>query len=444
MKTRFVNYIKDNSLATSGDRIILAVSGGKDSMVMAHLFISAGFEVAIAHCNFKLRGKDSDLDEELVRNFSLENKVPFFSESFRTSGYALESGISIQMAARDLRYDWFEKLRISENYDYVAVAHNLNDNIETFLINLTRGTGIAGLTGMNPRNNRLIRPLLFATRGEIEAYQAENRIQYREDRTNAETKYIRNKIRHTILPLFREINPSFDNTILETAGRFRDIGDLVARYISDLSKMVTDQSQNYKTRIINIKKLQGFSPSGTVLFELFREYGIGSGQVKDLEKLIKAKSGAVLYTRSHRLLKNRNQILITAPESDTNRFYVSESVGELTDVPVIASAEIREVGPGFIIPSDPGTACLDFDSISFPVLIRKWEAGDSFYPLGMTHRKKISDYLIDRKFSIQDKEECYILESGGKIAWVIGERIDNRFRFTKTTRKVLIIIKKDD
>jgi tRNA(Ile)-lysidine synthase len=234
MFEEFISYIRKNNLFKSQDRLLLAVSGGIDSMVMSHLFIKLGTNIGIAHCNFCLRNKESDMDEDLVRDFASENKIPFYSIRFKTKEHARKKGISVQMAARELRFEWFEKVRIENNFDFVVVAHNLDDKIETMLINLTRGTGLTGLTGMKPLSNRIIRPLLFATRKKIEEYCSDNHITFREDKSNAETRYTRNKIRHLIIPVLKEINPSVKETLNETAERLSGIDEILSGYIDDI------------------------------------------------------------------------------------------------------------------------------------------------------------------------------------------------------------------
>ena len=232
MLDEFKRYIAVHNLAKAGDKILVAVSGGVDSMVMTHLFLELGYNIGLAHCNFSLRGRESDSDEKLVIKYATDHNIPFFSTRFDTKTYARKKGLSVQMAARELRYSWFEDIRMNNGFDSVAVAHNLNDNIETLIINLVRGTGLTGLTGMRPRNNNIIRPMLFATREEIMLYCKDHEIIYREDKSNAETKYTRNKIRHRVIPVLKEINPSIEMTLSETAERFAGINDLVSEYIS--------------------------------------------------------------------------------------------------------------------------------------------------------------------------------------------------------------------
>jgi tRNA(Ile)-lysidine synthase len=437
VKEEFRRYIEENNLVKNTDRVLLAVSGGIDSMVMAHLFISWKYETGIAHCNFNLRGRESDKDEIFVRNFALANDVPFFSVKFDTTGFATEKGISIQMAARELRYRWFEEIRLKHNFHFISVAHNLNDNVETFLINLTRGTGIAGLTGMNLRHDNIIRPLLFASRSAISDYCDTNNIEYREDQSNSETKYTRNKFRHIIIPQFKEINPSFETTITETAERLKEIHEIVTGHIAWLRERVASRREN--SIAFRISLLQEVSPKRTLLYELFRPYGIGKGQLDDLVNLINGKTGSQMYTSGYRLLKNRRELIVTRIVDDKENTCEIASVDDFLKFPGCISAKKIKIKAGFKIPESPGIACLDADLVTFPMVIRGWKHGDSFYPLGMKQKKKLSDYFVDRKYSITDKENCRILESGGKILWIINDRIDNRFKIKPSTKNALII-----
>jgi tRNA(Ile)-lysidine synthase len=437
MIEEFSNFIEKNNLFSPSDNILLTVSGGIDSMVMAHLFLSISANIGIAHCNFCLRGPESDEDEAFVKSLASAHKIPFFSERFDTIGFASEKGISIQMAARELRYKWFEEIRLKNNFSYISVAHNLNDNVETFLINLTRGSGIAGLTGMKPKHKNLIRPLLFASRKSIIDYSNLNKIEYREDRSNSETKYTRNKIRHVIIPQFREINPSFETTIIETAERLNEINEIISGHISEIRNKVSAPNGNSISFRINM--LQGLSPKYTLLFELFRPYGVSKGQLDNLINLINGKTGGQLLTADYRLIKNRKELVVSRIEADSENYFEISGVEDFVKFPDYNSAEINKIGTGFLIPEYSNIACLDADKISFPMIIRKWKHGDSFYPLGMKQKKKLSDYFVDNKYSVFDKERCWILESDGKIAWIINDRIDNRFRITHSTKEALII-----
>jgi tRNA(Ile)-lysidine synthase len=437
MLNEFKIFITENKLVKPGDRVLLAVSGGIDSMTMAHLFLRLGYKTAIAHCNFSLRAEESDKDEAMVHSYADQNNIPFHSIRFATKAFAKKEGMSVQMAARDLRYNWFEVIRQENNYDSVAVAHNLNDNIETFIINLTRGTGITGLTGIKPCSNNIIRPLLFATRNSITDYCNRHQIIFREDRSNADTKYTRNKIRHLVIPVLKEINPSVENTLRETAGRFTEISEIVSEYISAIRKSVSEEKGVLTT--FSISSVKNYLHNKTVLYELFKPFGINNVQLNDLIKVTVGKTGGQIFTASHRIIKNRKELIAAPKVTNGETLFYVRNITELRKVQNISSASYADVTGKFIIPSDPLTACLDTEKISFPMIIRKWKTGDHFYPLGMEHKKKLSDYFIDSKYSQIDKENILILESAGEIAWVIGDRIDNRVKLTSTTTKALVI-----
>jgi tRNA(Ile)-lysidine synthase len=437
MYSNFIKYIAENDLLKPHHRVLLAVSGGIDSMVMTHLFLRLGIPTGIAHCNFSLRNEESDFDEGLVRKYAEEHNIPFYSIRFQTKDFANENGLSVQMAARELRYKWFEEIRIRNEYDSIAVAHNLNDNIETILLNLVRGTGIAGMTGIKSSNEKIIRPLLFATRNEIIEYCHKHHIIFREDKSNSDTKYTRNKIRHLVIPVLKEINPSIETTLNETALRFEGINEIVSDYITALKKAISKQNGEQIT--FNISLLQVHLKNPTILFELFKEFGINSAQVDDLHQVIEGKTGGVLLTHSHRILKDRGVIIVSRKQELNEEMYHINNITGLKNNPLIASARYINITPKFEVPSDSLAACLDSEKIAFPLIIRKWKPGDFFYPLGMKQKKKLSDFFIDNKFSGFDKEQAFVLESEGNIVWIIGFRIDDRFKLTALTTRVLLI-----
>jgi tRNA(Ile)-lysidine synthase len=404
---------------------------------MTHLFLQAGYEVGIAHCNFSLRAAESDNDENMVSEFAAEHSVRFFTTRFETKNYARENGLSVQMAARELRYTWFEETRKEHGYDSIAVGHNMNDNIETLMINLIRGTGVAGLTGMKPLNKKIIRPLLFATRQDIIYYCNRNMITYREDLSNADTKYLRNKIRHLIIPLLKEINPSVESTLNETAERFAGINEIVTDHINELRDKFSAQKNEYIT--FNISLLKSIIHNKVILFELFRPFGISDVSLNDLHNIIKGKTGGLLITSTHRIVKNRKELLVLSIREDIIAVRLIINYQNFEKIPEIEFVRSVSLTEKFNIPAEPFTLCIDEDKISFPLILRKWNTGDHFYPLGMNHRKKLSDFFIDNKYSIFDKENALILESDGKIVCILGERIDNRFRITDSSKNALII-----
>ncbi len=437
MLERFRKFIAVNGLAKLGDRILVAVSGGIDSMVMTHLFLQSEFRFAIAHCNFSLRGAESDEDERLVSEFAAEHNIQFYAVRFQTKEYADEKHISIQMAARDLRYEWFEKTRNSLSFDTVAVAHNLNDNIETFLINLIRGTGIAGLSGMKPATRNIIRPLLFATRGEITEYADTHRILFREDQSNADTKYLRNNIRHRIIPLLKEINPSIESTLFETSEILSDTNEIVSAYLDQLREKVSASKNGFIS--FDINQADQYISNKAVLFGLFRPYGIRDVSLNDLINIISGKTGGQLFTSTHRIIKNRKELIVTKRNENDQRKWLINSPDDFEILPQLVSAAFVKITREFRIPEGPDELCMDADKLSFPMIIRNWKTGDFFYPLGLTHKKKLSDYFTDNKYSILDKDNSLIMESGGKIVCILGDRIDNRFRITARSRNALII-----
>lgn len=437
MLTRLKKYIAENNMIQPGDRVLLAVSGGIDSMVMAHLFRQLDTETAIAHCNFSLRGAESDKDEQLVREYASENNIPFFTVKFNTKEFASEHGLSIQMAARDLRYNWFEEISNKHNYNKVAVAHNLNDNIETVLINMTRGTGLTGLTGIRPVSNKIIRPLLFATRHDITDYCNEHSITFREDQSNSDTKYTRNKIRHLVIPVLKEINPSIENTLNEMAERFTGINDIVADYISLIRREISANKGD--TIIFDSGRMEAHLRNRALVFELFRPYGINNLQIDDLIQVIEGKTGGHIVTQSHRIIKNREEIIISAETIPADAPVIINSIEELKKVSFFESVRYIDIDTSIVISTEKSEAYLDADKITFPVTIRKWRSGDHFFPFGMKQKKKLSDYFIDRKYSMLDKENILILESAGEIVWIIGERIDDRYRITPSTKTACVL-----
>jgi len=433
----FLNFISENNLFGRNNRILLAVSGGIDSMVMAHLFLKLETIIGIAHCNFCLRDEESDKDEELVKSFSDKNGVPFYSRRFKTKEYSQENGISVQMAARELRYAWFENVRDENGFNFIAVAHNLNDNIETLLINLIRGTGITGLSGMRPANEKVIRPLLFALRSEIEDYCSQNRIPFREDSSNSETRYTRNKIRHMLIPLLKEINPSIEETLTETANKLAGTDEIVNEYVNSIRTQLS--VKNGETIIFNIEKLRNLKAGKTLVFELFSPFGITGATSGDLLKVFESNSGKQIFTRTHRLIRSRNELIVIPLRKKKLENYRINSPEDILMMPGIVSAGIITREPTYEISDNQNIACIDFDKLKFPLLIRAWENGDYFFPLGMKQKKKLSDYFIDRKYSLADKEKAIILESGGCIVWIIGERLDDRFKVTDSTTKIFQI-----
>lgn len=434
MMDQFLNFVAKEYLFQPEDRILLAVSGGMDSVVMAELFHRAGFTFAIAHCNFQLRGDESDRDELFVRSLAAKHGVPFFVEHYNTNSFARKNKLSIQVAARNLRYDWFEKLLSEEGYDYIATAHHLDDQVETFLINMARGTGIAGLHGILPKQGRVIRPMLFASRMDIEKFAKENNIGFVEDSSNASDKYTRNRIRHRIIPQFEKINPSFHQNILETIGKIRDVESVYNEIVSNEKKrLLFNKGGVTKVPIGQLKQLV---PLQTWAFEILSEFGFTLAVVRDIIEALDGQAGKKFFSATHQLVKDRDLLIISPIQTEKKQVQYEVYPVPADDLPIrLIISEQDWPGPG--MSTDPFTALVDRDKISFPLTIRKWRRGDYFFPLGMKNKKKLSDFFIDLKYSLHEKDNTWLLCSGKEIVWVIGARLDDRFKVTEQTRRII-------
>ncbi|WP_372949081.1 tRNA lysidine(34) synthetase TilS [Mariniphaga sp.] len=436
MLDKFIAYIKEKQLFEPQQKVLLAVSGGTDSMVLLHLFEKSEFDYSVVHCNFQLRESDSDKDEEFVRQQVLMHGVPFFSTRFDTEDYARVNGISVEMAARELRYNYFEKIRAENNYDFIATAHHQDDLLETFFLNLSRKTGIRGLTGIKEKSGQIIRPLLFASRTNIEDFAQANYISFREDHTNSEVVYQRNFIRHRILPVFSELNPVFKKNLSETIENLRDVEDVFSFLIQkEIKNIIFDEGNEVS---VSIEKLRQFEFPKVLLFEILTPFNFNANVIQQIFKSLENLPGKQFFSKTHRLVKDRENLFITPlPEPENRIFYIEKDDIELF-APLDFTLEKRSI-KGFEIIKNSNVACLDIEKLEFPLLIRKWKQGDYFQPLGMTGFKKISDFLIDEKIPIHQKENTWLLCSGQKVVWVMGHRIDNRFKITEKTKQVLQI-----
>ncbi len=430
----FKSFISGNNLFLPTDRILLAVSGGIDSVVMAELFHRSGFLFGIAHCNFSLRGQESDAEEDFTRQLARRYKVPFFSKRFETSEYASVNRISVQMAARELRYTWFEEIRKSGKFKFIATAHHLDDQVETFLINMVRGTGISGMHGILPKQGFVIRPMLFAGRKDIADYSCKNHVKYMEDSSNREEKYVRNKIRLKIIPLLEEINPDFRRTLTSEIKILRGWEEIGKKEIgNNLPLLVTVQPGRI---IIDLKALQSLPQPDLYAWEILSPYGFNPDVVSGILSGSGWISGKIFLSPTHRAVRDRETVIIQPLVQNSLKPGRMISAGtKRISTPLKLKFTIADPLKETVIPAGKEFASLDYDKLSFPLEIRRWQAGDSFHPYGMKGKKKVSDLLIDEKVSLPDKENTYVLCSSGKIAWVIGHRIDQRFRITaKTTR----------
>ncbi len=428
-------FIHVKNLFSVSDKILLTVSGGIDSMVMLHLFRHLEVPFGVAHCNFQLRGEESDEDALFVKTSVEMLGLPFFLARFETAAYAEENRLSIQMAARELRYTWFENIRKAHGYTYIATAHNADDSVETFFINLSRGCGLGGLTGIKPKSAHIIRPLLFATRELIANYARRKGVSYREDSSNASDKYLRNYIRHNVLPVLDEAQSNFRKGIHTTIQNLISDHNLYNHLLEKLkADIVKKQDDNI---YINIEGLQKLPEITSFLWETLSPFSFNRESCFEIAAQLDGQPGKVFLSPTHRLIKDRSDLIVTRLQKDDHQQFYLESDNVPEGLPFEMRMEIEDGNGELLISKDTQTATLDFNLLEWPLILRKWRAGDYFAPLGMENLKKVSDFLIDQKLSLYDKENTWVLESGNRICWVVGRRIDHRFRILETTRKVL-------
>jgi len=435
MYNRFLKYINEEQLFTHQEKLLLGVSGGIDSVVLAHLTNRIGNDFAIAHCNFNLRGDESDEDEVFVKEITKDYGVKYFSESFPTADFAMEKGISIEMAARELRYNWFEKTRKENGFDKVVVAHHLDDVLETFILNLSRGTGIRGLSGIKPKSGNVLRPMLFATRIEIEEYAQENELDFRFDSSNDDIHFRRNKVRHQILPLLEEMNPSFRGNLHRTIQNLAATENVYLEKIDDVRKQVLKNEGSWIT--IDKGKISQQQPLSVYLFEMIKPFGFNSTSVEQIADSLYSTPGNQFFSATHRLVIDREKLIITPNEPSNQKLYYIERNQDLVCDPFEMKITIETHLPGYKIPREKQVAVFDLDKINFPLVIRKWQQGEYFRPLGMSDFKKLSDFFIDEKLSIPEKENTWVIASDNKIIWIVGHRIDDRFKITRETSQIL-------
>ncbi len=440
---KFIEFNSAHRLASARKRTLLAVSGGLDSVVMVHLFKMAGFPFAIAHSNFQLRGHASDGDEEFVKHLANQLDVEFYSKRFETEQYVNENSVSVQLAARELRYKWFEELfdgakKSDSEYANIATAHHLNDCIETVLLNLTRGTGIRGLRGIPERNGHIIRPLLFATRNELEEFARENKIEHREDSSNATDKYARNKIRHHVIPVLKELNPSLESTFASNLHHFTELEELYnhrqRKWSRNLFVVKGDEV------FIPIAKLKVTPHASSVLYEHLKEYGFNPSQIEDIIAAVDAQPGTLFCSASHRIIRDRKFFIVSPVTTHTSTIVVVEAETESVSVSNHSFSISRWNVADVKIKPVKKVAYLDADLVTFPLVIREWRAGDYFYPFGMNmKKKKLKKFFTDEKIPLHEKEKILVIENNSKVLWVCGYRIDERFRVTDKTKSVLKI-----
>lgn len=431
MLQRFKNHIEINFPFLEGKKILVACSGGVDSVVLTHLLQQLGFEIALAHCNFSLRGKESDLDEMFVIGLARKLEIPVFAETFDTYKYADDLKISIQMAARDLRYKWFEEILSNFKYQYFLTAHHLDDDLETFFINLSRGTGLKGLKGIPNKNQNILRPLLVFSKEEILNFAQQNKLKWREDLSNFSPDYLRNKIRLQLIPKFKETNKTVMKNFQTTQRNLQSSQALIEDYMALIYKLaVSETSLGYT---LNVQKLQELPNSKALLYELLNDFGFTEWD--DVSNLLQAQTGKQLFSKTHRLLKNREEIILTdlGNYDKEDEFFIPR---EGIDHPIKLTLE-HSINMG---DTKKDVIYVSADKLKFPLKIRKWKEGDYFYPFGMDgKKKKLSKYFKDEKISRLQKEKTWLLTSEENIVWVIGFRMDERFKVGNKDEEILKI-----
>ena len=433
MLQKFENHIAQNFPFLNGKKLLLATSGGIDSMVMVDLFQKLPFDIAIVHCNFQLRGMESFEDQNFVQNYAETNNIELFITQFDTEAFAEDYKLSTQVAARELRYSWFYELLDTKKYDYILTAHHADDNLETFLINFVRGTGLDGLTGIPEQNDKVIRPILILSRQELEQYAKENNIQWREDSSNASDKYLRNKIRHNVVPILKELNPDFLSSFQKTQTYLQESQTMA----EDASIMVYQQvaKENGEDIHFDLNQLKKLPNYKSYLYQWLNEYGFSAWD--DIYDLVDSQSGKQVFSNKFRLLKNRD-FLILSPinlEVDIEEYFIYKNQKEVNIPLNLSFCKVADIS---LVPNT--TIFVDEDKLWFPLDLRRWKKGDSFQPLGMEGKsKKVSKFFKDQKLSLIEKEKIWILCSDNQIVWIVGLRQDERFKVKNTTKNILKI-----
>lgn len=438
---KFQDDVNDHQLWKAQDYLYLACSGGLDSVVLAYLLHSSGYNFTLLHCNFQLRGEESDRDEQFVCSLAKQLKVPVEVKKFDTQFEMEQTGKGVQEAARDLRYGWFNQVLEQDKAHikkWLLTAHHADDQVETVLLQFFRGTGISGLTGMKMKNGNIVRPLLSIYRDELNSFAKEHGLVWVEDSSNASTNYTRNFLRHHIIPSLTEVFPALKSTMIRGSKRFQEIEGIYQQRITDIKNRLIEKRND--SFAIPINKLKQIEAIDTIMFEVFKDFGFGVQQIPELKKLFYASSGKYVSSGIYRVLKNREWLLIDAIAEENYQIYILEDANAelLFDTHRL---ELKEVSNSFQIPSGSEQALVNLEKLKFPLLVRKWKAGDYFYPLGMKKKKKLSRFMTDLKLSLTEKENQWVIESDKKIVWVIGKRIDNRFKIDEhSSKRVLMTI----
>ncbi len=427
------NHIQNNLPFLLERRLLIAISGGMDSVVLTHLCHKLKLNISLAHCNFNLRGAESDADEEFVLQLADDLDLEVFIESFDTEAYASENNVSIQMAARDLRYAWFHELAEQLEFDYVLTAHHADDNLETFFINLMRGTGLDGLTGIPETNGKLVRPLLGFSHTDLQTFAKNENIIWRDDNSNASTKYLRNKLRHDVIPILKEMNPQLLQNFQKTQSHLQESAEIIDDALVRVQKKVVQASED--SIQFDVKKLQQLSNPKVYLYQLLKDFQFTEWD--DVYQLLYAQSGKFVLSKTHRLVKDRHTLILTElpSDEDKNAKILKENESEF----LLSNGRLTFENTSRIGEISATCICVDKDLLKKPLSVRKWQKGDYFYPFGMRGKKKLSKFYKDEKLSLPEKEQTWLLCSNNQIVWVIGLRADNRFKVTPNTNQILKI-----
>ncbi len=425
--------------ATANNTILIGLSGGADSIALTHILLSLGYSIEAAHCNFHLRGDESNRDEQFVVAQCKKWNIKLHIVHFETEKVARQENISIEMAARKLRYEWFANIMTTNNIDLLAVGHHADDSVETFFLNLTRGTGVRGLAGIKHRNGNIIRPMLNLSRADIEQYCTVNSLEYVNDSTNAEEHYLRNKIRHSVMPVFKSINPSFLETMLANMSRLNSVADMVTEAVNKFRSEAVGSEGD--CTLISKRVLMERKTPELILFEILNEDGFTASTIADMYKCIEEnRIGRQFFSNTKRAIIDRYNVVIMPRNlsRENEEFYIENGTNSIP-TPIPLTINEYDKNNSFEIKKLKHVGMFDADLINFPLTIRRWQQGDSFKPLGMTGFKKLSDYFIDQKLRIDEKEHMWLLISGNDIIWIIGQRMDDRYKITNRTKKVLEI-----
>lgn len=438
MIQEFKQHIQSEFSFLHEKKLLIAISGGIDSVVLTNLLANLNYKVSLAHCNFKLRAEESNADELFVKKLAKNLNLDVFTTTFETAKIAKTKKKSIQLVARELRYHWFQELVKKNRFDFVLTAHHADDNLETFLINLTRGTGLEGFTGIPKQNKNIVRPLLAFSRKEIEDYATENKLTWREDKSNASTKYLRNKIRHQIVPILKEINPSLLGSFSNTLQNLTESQQIIEDKIKDIKELLTEEKviSGKQFLAIDVNEVTNLSNPKAYLYQILKGYNFT--EWNDILNLLNAQPGKQIFSKTHVLLKDRNVLLLYKKEdfkTQKSVYYIEENQSKITTPISISLSKVKTSSL-----TTKNTIYLDKNLLSFPLQIRKWQTGDVFYPLGMQGKKKVSKYFKDEKLSSLEKENTWLLcTSKNEIVWIINKRQDRRFVSQKKQTNLLEI-----